>query len=140
MQDLWLGQLASANKELDLSSLSRSLSRSLLFATPWTATQQASLSIANSQSLLKLMSIGLVMASNHVIICHPLLLLPSMLPSIRVFSNVLALCIRWPKYWSFNLSVLPMNIQGLFTLGLTGLILKSKGHSSVICNTRVKKH
>ena len=78
---------------------------------PWTAACQASLSITNSQSLLKLMPIQLVMPSNHIILCHPLLLLPSVFSSIRVFSNESFLHIRWPKYWSFSLaSVLPMNI------------------------------
>ena len=86
-----------------------SLSRIRLFATPWTAAHQASLSITNSQNLLKLMSIELVMTSNHLILCHPLLLLPSVIPSIRVFSNELVLCIRWPKYWSFSFSICPSN-------------------------------
>ena len=80
------------------------LSHVRLFATPWTAALQASLSITNSQSLPKLMSIELVMPSNHLILCHPLLLLPSVFPSIRIFSNESALHIRWPKYWSFSLS------------------------------------
>ena len=78
-------------------------------ATPWTAARQASLSITKSQSLLKLMSIESVMPSNHLILCHPLLLLPSLFPSIRVFSNDSALCIRWPKYWSFSFSINPSN-------------------------------
>ena len=73
--------------------------------TPWTAARQASLSFSNSWSLLKLMSIDSVMPSNHLILCHPLLLLPSILPSIRVFSNELALRIRWPMYWSFSISL-----------------------------------
>ena len=76
-----------------------------LFVTPWTAAPQASLSITNSWSLLKLMSIELVMPSNHLILCRPLLLLPSIFPSIRVFSNESVLCIRWPKYWSFSISL-----------------------------------
>ena len=85
--------------------------------TPWTAALQASLSITNSQSLLKLMSIPLVMPSNHLILCHPLLLLPSLFPSIRVFSNESALCIRWPKYWSFSFSISPSNeCSGLISL------------------------
>ena len=78
------------------------LSRVRLFVTPWTAACQASLSITNSRSLLKLMSIESVMPSNHLILCHPLLPLPSIFPSIRVFSNESALRIRWPKYWSFS--------------------------------------
>ena len=81
--------------------------------TPWTAACQASLSIINSQSLLKLMSIELAKPPNHLILCHPLLLLPSICPSIRVFSNESVLPIRWPKYWSLNFSISPsMNIQG----------------------------
>ena len=77
--------------------------------TPWTAAHQASLSITNSQSLLKLMSIELVMPSNHLILGHPLLLLPSIFPSIRVFSNESALHIRWPQYWNFSFSINPFN-------------------------------
>ena len=77
--------------------------------TPWTAARQASLSIANSRSLLKLMSIELVMPSSHLILCHPFLLLPSVFPSIRVFSNESALHIRWPKYWSFSFNISPSN-------------------------------
>ena len=79
------------------------------FVTPWTAAHQASLSIANSWSLLKLMSSESVMPSNHLILCHPILLLPSIFPSIRVFSNESALLIRWPKYWSFDFSISPSN-------------------------------
>ena len=77
--------------------------------TPWTAARQASLSITNSESLLKLMSIESVMPSNHPILCHPLLLLPSIFPSIRVFSNESALCIKWLKYWSFGFNISPSN-------------------------------
>ena len=80
-----------------------------LFANPWTTAHQASLSITNSRNLLKLMSIELVMPSNHLILCHPLLLLPSIFPNIRVFSNESALHIRWPKYWSFSFSISPSN-------------------------------
>ena len=87
----------------------QSLSRVPLFETPWTAACQASLSITNSQSLLKLMSIKSVMPSNHLILCHPLLLLPSIFPNIRVFSNESALRIRWPKYWSFSFNISPSN-------------------------------
>ena len=85
----------------------QSLSHIRLFVTPWTAAQQASLSTTNSQSLLKLMSMELVMPCNHFILCRPLP--PSIFPSIRVFSNESVLCIRWPKYWSFNFSVSPSN-------------------------------
>ena len=86
----------------------QSLSRIWLFAAPWTAARQASLSITNSQGLLKLMSIESVMPSNHLILCRPLLL-PSIFPTIRVFSNESVLCIRWPKYWSFSFSISPSN-------------------------------
>ena len=87
----------------------QSFSHVQLFVTPWTAACQASLSVNNSQSLLKLMSIELVMPSNHLILCCPLLLPPSVFPSIRVFSNESALRIRWPKYWSFSFSISPSN-------------------------------
>jgi len=85
------------------------LSHIWLFATPWTSARQASLSITNSRSLLKLMSIESVMPSNHLILCHPLLLLPSIFPSIRVFTNESVLHIRWPKYWSFSFSISSSN-------------------------------
>ena len=85
------------------------LSRVLLFATPWTAARQASLSITNCQNLPKPMSIKSVMPSNHLILCHPLLLLPSIFPRIRDFSNESAVCIRWPEYWSFSFSISPSN-------------------------------
>ena len=85
------------------------LGRIRLFATPWTAAHQASRSITNSRSLLKLMSIKSVMPSNHLILCRPLLLMPSIFPSIRVFSNESALCIRWPKYWNFSFNISPSN-------------------------------
>ena len=90
-----------------LSSSVQSLSRVQLFVTPWTAACQTSLAITNSQSLLKLMSIRSLMPSNHLILCCPLLLLPSIFPTIRVFSNESALHIRCPKYWSFNFSISP---------------------------------
>ena len=86
------------------------LSRVWLFATPWTAAYQASLSITNSWSLPKLMSIESVMPSNHLILCRPLLLLPSIFPNIRIFSNKSALRIRWPKYWNFSFSISPFNV------------------------------
>ena len=86
-----------------------SLSCVQLFATPWMAAHQASLAIINSQSLLKLMSIESVMPSNHLILCRPLLLLPSIFPSIRVFFKESVLLIRWPKYWSFSFSISPSN-------------------------------
>ena len=100
------------------------LSHVQLFATPWTAAHQASLSITNSWSLLKLMSTELVMPSNHLILCHPLFLLPSNFPSIRVFSNESALCIRWPKYWNFSLSISPSNeYSGLISFRMDWLDL-----------------
>ena len=80
------------------------LSRVRLFVTPWTVALQASLSITSSWSLLKVISIASMMPSNHLILCYPLLLLPSIFPSIRIFSNESVLCIRWPKYWSFSIS------------------------------------
>ena len=118
-----------------------------LFATPWTAAHQASLSITNSQRLLKHMSIKSVMPSNHIILYHPLLLLPSIFPSIRVFwvfflffPNESVLCIRWPKYWSFSFSISPSEeYSGLISLGLTGWIsLQSKGLSRVFSKTTVQ--
>ena len=94
------------------------LSHVCLCATPWTAAHQASLFITNSRSLLKLMSIELVIPSNHLILCHPLLLLPSIFPTIKVFSNESVL-IRWPKYWSFSFSIRPSNeYSGLISFRL----------------------
>ena len=96
------------SKSEHLSSV-QSLSRVQLFVTPWTAAHQASLSITNSWSLIKLMSIESMMPSNHFILCGPLLLLPSVFPSIRVFSNESAFLIKWQKYWSFSFSISPSN-------------------------------
>ena len=101
----------------------QSLSQIQLFVTPWTAAHQTSMSITNSRSLLKLISIELVMPSNHLILFLPFLLLPSIFPSIRVFSNESALCIRWPKYWSFSFSISTSNeYSGLisFRMDLVG--------------------
>ena len=95
--------------QLLIFSSVRSLSHVRLFATPWIIANQASLSITNAQSLFKLMSIESVMPSNHLILCCPLLLLPSIFPNIRVFSNESALHIRWPKYWSFSFNISPSN-------------------------------
>ena len=105
-------------------------------------SREASLSITNSWRLLKLMSFESMIPSNHLILCHPLLLLPSIFPSIRVFSDESVHHIRWPKYWSLaSESVLPMNIQDWFPLRLTSLIVQSKGLSRVqISNTTVQKH
>ena len=109
-----------------LFSSVRLLSFVLLFVTPWTIARQASLSITNSQSLPKLMSIELVMPSNHLILCHPLLLLPSIYPSIRVFSNESALHIRWPKYWSFSFSISTSNeYSGLTSFKMDWLDLRA---------------
>ena len=95
-----------------------------LFVTPWTAALQASLSITNSQSLLELMSIESVMPSNRLILCRPCLLLPSIFPSIRVFSNESALCIRWRKYWSFSFNISPSNeYSGLISFRMNCLDL-----------------
>ena len=102
----------------------QSLSRVWLLVTPWTAACQVSLSIINSWSLLKLMSIELVMPSNHHILCRPLLLLPSIFPSIRVFSNESVLSIRWPKYWNFSFSISPSNeYSGLISFRIDWLDL-----------------
>ena len=110
------------------------LSRVRLFVTSCTATHQASLSITNYQSFLKHMSIESVMPSNHLILCRPLLLQPSIFPSIRVFSSESVLRIRWPKYWSFSFSISPSNEY-------SGLIsLQSKGLSRVFSNATVQKH
>ena len=117
-------------------------SRVRLFKIPWIAARQASLSITNSWSSLRLTSIKSVMPSSHLILCRPLLLLRPIPPSIRVFSNESTLDMRWPKYWSFSFSsVLPMNTQDWSPLGWTGQIaLQSKGLSRVFSNTTVQKH
>ena len=102
----------------------QSLSHVQLFATPWTATHQASLSIPNTQNLLKLMSIEPVIPFNHLILCQPLLLPPSIFPSIRVFFKESALHIRWPKYWSFSFSIIPSKeIPGLISFRMDWLAL-----------------
>ena len=126
----------------EFTSVQFSLSVMSDSAPPWTAAQQASLSITKSLSLSKLMSIELVMPSNHLILCRPLLFLPSIFPSIRVFSNESALHIRWPKYWSFSFNIsLPMNTWDWSPLGWIGWIpLQSKGLSRVFSNTTVQKH
>ena len=113
-----------------------------LFATPWTGAYQASLSINNSWSLLKLMSIASVMPSNHFILCHPLLLLPSIFPGIRVFSKESVLLIRCPKCWSFSFSNSSSNkYSGLISFRIDWWFsLQSKGLSRVFSNTTVQKH
>ena len=109
---------------MDMFSSVQLLSRVRLLATLWTAARQASLSFTNSQSLLKLGSIESVMPSNHLILCHPRLLLPSIFPSIRVFSNESALRIRWPQYWSFSCSISPSNeYSGLISFRMDWLDL-----------------
>ena len=120
----------------------QSLSCVRLFATPWNAARQASLSITNSWSLPKLISIESVMPSNHLILCRPLLLLPSIFPSIMVFSNESALRIRWPKYWSFSFNTSSSNEHpGLISFRMDWLdLLQSKGLSRVFSNTTVQKH
>ena len=126
----------------DLFSSVQSLRHVQLFATLWTAACQASLSITNSQSLLKLMSIEPVMPSKHLILCLPLLLLPSIFPSIRVFANESVLCIMWPKYWGFSFSTSPSNEHpGLISFRMDWLdFLAVKGLSRVFSNTTVQKH
>ena len=117
------------------------LSHVRLFATPWIAACQASLSITNSWSLLKLTSIESVMPSSHLILCRPLLLLPPIPPSIRVFSNESILRMRWPKYWSFSLSISPSNEHpGLISFRTGWISLQSKGLWRIFSNTTVQKH
>ena len=116
-------QTSTATTENSVSSV-QSLSCVWLSVTPWTAAHQASLSITNSRSLLGLMPIELVMPSNHLILCHPLLLPPSIFPSIRVFSNESTLHIRWPKYWSFSFNISPSNeYSGLISFRMDWLDL-----------------
>ena len=129
-----LGKLNTCELEILLCSLIshlrfqfssvQSLSRVRLFVTPWTAARQASLPITDSWSPLKPMSIKSVMPSNHLILCYPLLLLPSIFPSIRVFSDEISLRIRWPKYWSFHFNISPSNEHsGLISFGMDWLDL-----------------
>ena len=111
-------------KILHIFSSVSSLSHVRLFVIPWTSACQASLSITNSWSLLKCMSIASVMPSNHLTLCHPLLLLPSIFPSLRVFSNDSVLCIRWPKYWGFSFNISPFNeYSGLISFRIDRLDL-----------------
>ena len=134
--DLGTSSMGVAWKLIQFSSV-QLLSHVQLFATPWMVACQASLSITNSLSLLKLISIELVMPSNHLVLCHPLLLLPAIFPSIRVFSNESALRVRWPKYWSFSFNISPSSeYSDWFPLHLSGWIsLQSKGLSTVFSNT-----
>ena len=122
-----------------LNSSVQSLSRVWLSTTPWISAHQALLSITNSRSPPKLMSIEVMMPSNHLILCHPLLLLPSIFPSIRVFSNESALRIRWPKYWSFSFSISPSNeSSGLISFRIDWFALLE--FSRVFSNTTLQKH
>ena len=113
-----------------------------MICDPWTAARQASLSITNSQSLLKLMSIKSMMPSNHLILFHPLLLLPSIFPSIRVFSNKSVLQVRWPKYWICSFSISPFHeYSGLISFTINWFdLLAIQGLSRVFSNTTVEKH
>ena len=113
-----------------------------LFATPWTAAPQAPLSFTVSRTLLRFMSIESVMPSNRLILCGPLLLLPSIFPSIRVFSSEFALCIRWPKYWSFSFSISPSSeYSGLISFRIDWFdLLLSKVFSKVFSSTTIQKH
>ena len=128
------------NKEL--FSVQLSLSHAWLFAALWTAARQASLSITISQSLLKLMSIELVIPSNHLVLCHPLLLPPSIFLSTRVFSNELSLCSRWPEYWSFSFSINQSNeYSGLISFRIDWFhLLVAQGTLRVFSSTTVWKH
>ena len=128
--------------KLYMFSSVQSLSHVQFFATPWTAACQASLSITNFPSLLKLKSLKLVMPSNHLILCHPLLLLPSIFPSLRVFSNESVLCIRWPKYGSFSFSISPSkDYSGLISFRIDWFnLLAVQGTLKIVSNTIVKKH
>ena len=120
----------------------QSLSHVRLFATPRIAARQASLSLTNSQSSLRLTSIESVMPSSHLILCRPLLLLPPIPPSITVFSNESTFHMGWPKYWSFSFSIIPSKeIPGLISFRMDWLnLLESKGFSGVFSNTTVQKH
>ena len=120
----------------------QSLSRVWLFVTPWTAASQVSLSITNSRSLLELMSIELVMPSNHLILCCPLLLLPSIFPSIRIFSDESALRIRWPKCWSFSFNISPSNEHsGLISFRMDWLdLLAVQGTLKSLLQHQDQKH
>ena len=132
------GIAPSYKSDFQFSSV-QSLSRVQLFATPRTAARQASLSITSSWSPPKPMSIVSVMPSNHLILCHPLLLLPSIFSSIRVFSNESALCIRWPKYWSFSFNISPSNEHlGLISFRMDWLDLFAV--QGTLSNTTVQKH
>ena len=139
--ELWISQSTRVGGFLG-HQFSSAAQLSLTLCNPWTAARQPSLSITNSRSLPKIMSIEWVMPSNHLILCRPLLLPPSIFPSIRVFSNESVLCIRWPNYWSFSFNISPsMNTQEWSPLGWTVWIsLQSRRLSRVFSNTTVQKH
>ena len=127
---------------MELLSSVQLLSRVWFFATPWITAHQNSLSVTNSQSSLKLISIESVMPASHLILCRPLLLLPSIFPSIRVFSNESALCIRWPEYWSFSFNISPSNEHpALISFRMDSLdLLVVQRILRVFSNTTVQKH
>ena len=134
---LWASQVVISSVQFSRSVLSHSLQ-----SIPWTAARQAFLSITNSWSLLKHMSIESVMPFHHLILCHPLLLLPSIFPSIRVFSNESVLCIRWPKYWSFSFTISPSyQYLGLISFRMDWLdLLAVQKTFKIFSNTTVQKH
>ena len=142
--DHWTSRCKMTNFDICLTRFSsvQLLSRVQLFATPWTAALQAFLSITNSWNLLSLMALESVTPSSHLILCHPLLFPPSILPSIRVFSNESVLRIRWPKYWSFSFSISPSNeYSGLISFRMDWLdLLAVQETSRVFSNTTVQKH
>ena len=135
----WGSHYISTGQSCSQFSLVQLLSHVWLFATPWTVARQASLSITNSCSLLKLMSIELVMPSNHLILSFPLLFLPSIFPSIRFFSKESVLCIRWPEYWSFSFNISPsyeysglisFRMDWLYLLAVQGILKSLLQHHS----------
>ena len=139
----WLAIVKETSNECFHGFSSVQFSHSVLSdsVTPWTAARQASLSITNFRSPLKPMTIELVMPSNHLILCHPLLLLPSIFPSVRVFSKESVLCIRWPKYWSFSLSISPSDeYSGLISFRMDWSNLLAVRDSRVFSNTTFQKH
>ena len=140
--DHWTSRCKMTNFDICLTRFSsvQLLSRVQLFATPWTAALQAFLSITNSWNLLSLMALESVTPSSHLILCHPLLFPPSILPSIRVFSNESVLRIRWPKYWSFSFSISPSNeYSGLISFRMDWLdLLAVQETSRVFSNTHIQ--
>ena len=142
MQMIFFNSLIYFNGKIIVVAVVQPLRHVKLFVIPWTTAWQASLSFTVSQSLLKLLSVESVVPSNHLILCHPLLLLPPIPPSIRVFSNESTLHMRWPKYCSFSLSISPSNEHtGLVSFRMDWLIsFQAKGLSRVFSNTMVQKH